>query len=46
MQKIYQSIGGAPGAGGIPNLGDAGTHGSGPQSGSKGTVSGRAEDVE
>ena len=46
MQKIYQSMGGAPGAGGMPNFGGAGAHGPGPQSGSKGTASGSAEDVE
>ena len=52
MQKIYQQMGGAPGAGGMPNFGGAGfpggagAPGAGPQSGSKGTSSGGAEDVE
>ena len=45
MQKIYQSMGGAPG--GMPNFQPgAGAPGAGPQSGSKGTSSGGAEDVE
>ena len=52
MQKIYQSMGGAPGAGGMPNFGGAGfpggagAPGSGPQTGSKGSATGSAEDVE
>ena len=46
MQKIYQSMGGAPGAGGMPNFGGAGfpggagAPGSGPQTGSKGSATG------
>ena len=47
MQKIYQSMGGAPG--GMPNFGGAGGApgaGAGPQAGSKGTATGGAEDVE
>ena len=39
-------MGGAPGAGGMPNFGGAGAPGAGPQSGAKGTASGSAEDVE
>ena len=46
MQKIYQSMGGAPG--GMPNFhpGQGGAPGSGPEPGSKGTATGSAEDVE
>ena len=50
MQKIYQSMGGAPG--GMPNFQPgqgapgAGFPGAGPDAGSKGTATGGAEDVE
>ena len=45
MQKIYQQMGGAPG--GMPNFQTgAGSSGSGPNTGSKGTATGGAEDVE
>ena len=45
MQKIYQQMGGAPG--GMPNFQPgAGAPGAGPNTGSKGTASGGAEDVE
>ena len=48
MQKIYQSMGGAPG--GMPNFhpgaGGPGAPGAGPEAGSKGTATGSAEDVE
>ena len=50
MQKIYQQMGGAPGAGGMPNFGGAhpgaGAPGAGPSPGAKGTATGGAEDVE